>query len=200
MVSGSTQATDDPRPSPHVCPWWMGYLLASPLRRLAQNPRRILSPYVEEGMTVLEPGPGMGFFTLELARLVGARGRVIALDIEPKMLNALVRRAKRRGLAQRIELRQVEADSMKIDDLRDQADFVVAFAVVHELPKADVFFREMFAALKPGGRMLLSEPAGHVKPSDWNVTVQRAMQAGFESLSPLDIRRAHSTLMRKPAR
>jgi len=40
-----------------VCPWWIGYLLASPLRRwLGQDPAKILSPYVREGMTILEPG------------------------------------------------------------------------------------------------------------------------------------------------
>jgi len=60
-----------------VCPWWMGYLLACPLRRLWQDPANIVAPYVREGMTVLEPGPGMGFFTLELARRVGASGRVV---------------------------------------------------------------------------------------------------------------------------
>jgi hypothetical protein len=38
-----------------VCPWWIGYLLASPLRCwLGQDPIKILSPYVREGMTVLE--------------------------------------------------------------------------------------------------------------------------------------------------
>ncbi len=58
-----------------VCPWWLGYLLASRLRRLWEDPRTILAPYVREDMTVLEPGPGMGFFTLELARLVGSSGR-----------------------------------------------------------------------------------------------------------------------------
>ena len=52
-----------------VCPWWLGYLLASPVRRwMAENPESLLAPYVREGMTVLEPGPGMGFFTLPLAR------------------------------------------------------------------------------------------------------------------------------------
>jgi hypothetical protein len=45
-----------------VCPWWLGYLLASPLRRLMMDPRKLLAPYVHEGMTVLEPAPGMGFF------------------------------------------------------------------------------------------------------------------------------------------
>lgn len=62
--------------SKRVCPWWLGYLLASPLRRLMVDPKKLLAPYVHEGMTVLEPGRGMGFFTLELARLVDASGRV----------------------------------------------------------------------------------------------------------------------------
>ena len=54
-----------------VCPWWLGYVLASPVRRLLQNPAEVVGPYVRPGMTVLEPGPGMGFFTLEMARQRG---------------------------------------------------------------------------------------------------------------------------------
>ena len=72
-----------------VCPWWFGYFLTCPLRRLAFDPAKFLAPYVQDGMTVLEPGPGMGFFTQELARLVGPRGRVLAVDIQPRMLQAL---------------------------------------------------------------------------------------------------------------
>jgi len=85
-----------------VCPWWLGYLLVSPVRRLVQDPRKVLAPYVREGMTVLEPGPGMGFFTLELARLVGPSGRVVALDIQPRMLAGLSRRIARAGLLERL--------------------------------------------------------------------------------------------------
>jgi SAM-dependent methyltransferase len=77
-----------------VCPWWLGHVLINPLRRLWQDPRKILAPFVREGMTVLEPGPGMGFFTLELARLVGPSGRVVALDVQSKMLDRLKRRAE----------------------------------------------------------------------------------------------------------
>jgi 2-polyprenyl-3-methyl-5-hydroxy-6-metoxy-1,4-benzoquinol methylase len=77
-----------------VCPWWIGYLLASPVRRwFGQDPVGILSSYVHESMTVLEPGPGMGFFTIPLARLVGNAGRVIAVDMQPKMIKGLKRRA-----------------------------------------------------------------------------------------------------------
>ena len=60
----------------HVCPWWLGYFLASPVRRWMQNPDELIAPYITPGMIVLEPGPGMGFFTLPLARRVGS-GRSI---------------------------------------------------------------------------------------------------------------------------
>ena len=82
-----------------VCPWWIGYLLVSPIRKwLGQDPVEILSPYVREGMTVLEPGPGMGFFTIPLARLVGSSGRVIAVDMQPRMIQGLMRRAAKAKL------------------------------------------------------------------------------------------------------
>lgn len=61
-----------------ICPWWMGYLLLSPIRRWMQNPEKLLAPYIREGVTVLEPGPGMGFFTLPMARMTGESGRIIA--------------------------------------------------------------------------------------------------------------------------
>jgi len=57
----------------------------------------MVAPYVSVGMIVLEPGPGMGFFTLELARRVGPQGRVIAVDVQPKMIEGLARRAASPG-------------------------------------------------------------------------------------------------------
>jgi SAM-dependent methyltransferase len=51
----------------HVCPWWIGFPLASPARRLVQNPESIVEPFVKNNMRVLEIGPGMGFFTLAMA-------------------------------------------------------------------------------------------------------------------------------------
>ena len=73
-------------------------------------------------MTVLEPGPGMGFFTIELARRAGTCGRVIAVDIQPKMLSGLGRRAAKAGLGDRIEARLAASASMAIGDLRDKVD------------------------------------------------------------------------------
>src|SRR5690242_3798650 len=119
-----------------VCPWWLGYFLINPFRRWRQDPGKILAPFVREGMTVLEPGPGMGFFTLELAKRVGPAGQVIAVDIQSRMLKKLKRRAVKRGLLERIETRLAAPESMAIGDLNGKIDFALAFAVIHELPPA----------------------------------------------------------------
>ena len=71
---------------PHVCPWWMGYFHLGPIRKMLHDPRKILGSYVETGMKVLDVGPGMGFFTLYLARMVGEGGRVYAIDLQEKMI------------------------------------------------------------------------------------------------------------------
>jgi ubiquinone/menaquinone biosynthesis C-methylase UbiE len=156
---------------------WLGYVLASPIRRLLHDPPTILNPFVTTGMTVLEPGPGMGFFTLELARHVGPTGRVVAIDVQPRMLAAQRRRAARAQLQDVIETRLVAVNGMVVDDLAGQVDFVLAFAVVHELPDPGRFFGEVARALKDGGRLLVAEPNGHVTAAEFEVTLGLAQGA-----------------------
>ncbi len=157
-----------------VCPWWIGYLLASPLRKLRQDPHAILAPFVRDGMVVLEPGPGMGFFTLELARLVGPGGRVIVVDLQERMLASLRRRARRAGLLDRIETRTADETTLAVGDLAGRVDFALAFAMVHEVPDPGPFFAAVAATLKPGARVLLAEPRGHVKAAAFDATLQVA--------------------------
>jgi SAM-dependent methyltransferase len=148
-------------------------------------------------MIVLEPGPGMGFFTLELARLVGPRGRVIAVDVQARMLAGLKRRAAKAGLLSRIDARLAAPDSLGIADL-SQVDFVLAFAVVHELAAPESFFVEAARALKPGGMLLLAEPTGHVKAASFEQEMQVAARAGLPATAHPCIRRCHAALLAKP--
>jgi len=180
-----------------VCPWWFGYFLTCPLRRLAFDPAKFLAPYVQDGMTVLEPGPGMGFFTLELARLVGPKGRIIAVDVQPKMLSVLAKRAKKAGVAERILLREPVQDRMGIEEFGGQVDFVLAFAVVHELPDMTTFFQEAATAMKNGGRMLLAEPSGHVKAEAWSKTLLMARKSGLKEEMQVVIPRSHAVVLTK---
>ena len=79
----------------HVCTWWIAYTFDNPLRKLFHNPGKIFSDYVKEGMTVMDVGCGMGYFSIGMAKLVGANGKVIAVDLQQKMLDVLRRRAER---------------------------------------------------------------------------------------------------------
>lgn len=182
---------------PHsVCPWWLGYFLASPVRRwLGQDPVAILSPYVREGMTVLEPGPGMGFFTIPMARMVGASGRVIAIDVQPKMISSLRSRAARKHLLERIDARITSADSMGLADLEGIVDFTLAFAMVHEFPDAVKFFSEVARSSKAGAQLLLAEPSGHVSNEEFAAELSAAAAAGFSLRVRAQVPRSHAALL-----
>ena len=191
------QAAPAPVKPQHVCPWWLGYLLASPIRRIYYQPAKVLAAHVREGMTVLEPGPGMGFFTLELARLAGPSGRVIAVDIQPRMLDGLRRRAAKAGVLERLDARLVAPDSLGIADLAGMVDFTLAFAMVHELPAAAPFFREVARASKLGARLLFVEPVGHVTASHFDAETQAARDAGFMPVESPSLRRSRTALLEK---
>ncbi len=180
-----------------VCPWYIGYLLINPLRRLFQDPRAILSPYVREGMTVLEIGPGMGYFSLPLARLVGAGGRVICVDVQQKMLDSLHKRAAKAGLAERITPVLASEDSLHLEPFREAVDFALAFAVVHEVPDQSRLFEQISGAMKQGGRLLLSEPRGHVDDQAFGNTLRTASKHGLKFESSTNIRQSLSAILLK---
>jgi len=180
-----------------VCPWWLGHLLASPLRGLFENPKEIVGRHVGEGMTVLEPGPGMGFFTLPLARLVGPTGRVVAVEVQPRMLAGLKKRLAKAGLLERVDARLVSPESMGVSDLAGEVDCALALAVVHEMPSAKNFFVETAGALKKGGRLLLAEPAGHVTLADFDEELNLAGEAGLRLIEQPAIRSSRAALLVK---
>jgi len=182
-----------------ICPWWLGYVLASPVRRLLQDPGSIVEPYVREGMTVLEPGPGMGFFTLELARRVGPNGRVVAVDVQSRMIAGLKRRLAKAGLSQRVDARVTTGDSLGLADLHSAVDFTLAMAMVHETPGASWFFRQVAEAMKPGASLLLAEPSGHVTEESFQAEIDAAIAAGFALTDRPAVRRSQAALLTRNA-
>jgi ubiquinone/menaquinone biosynthesis C-methylase UbiE len=179
----------------HVCPVWVGYFLASGLRKLLQSPAKIVGPFIEPGMTVLDYGCAMGFFSLPMAEAVGPEGKVICVDLQPIMLKVLRRRARRAGVAERIETRVCTETAIGLPQHRAKVDFALAFAVLHEVPDQERILDELGQLVKLDGHLLLAEPAVHVKPDEVEHTVTIARKHGFVLTEPLLIRKAHAALL-----
>ena len=179
---------------PHTCPWWLLPTFDNPLRKRIHDPQQILASYVRPGDTVLDVGCGMGYFTLTLARLVGAEGHAIAADLQPRMLDGLHRRAERAGLLDRIRFLHCAPDRIGLDC---PLDFALAFWMVHEVRKPESFLQEIYTALKPGGRLLVVEPVIHVTGRDFELTVSLAERLGFSVQDRPRVRASRSVLFGK---
>jgi len=118
----------------------------------------------------------MGYFSIPLAGMVGEKGKVIATDIQPEMLKAVQKRAKKAGVEKQIITHLCKADSL---GLNIQFDFILAFWMVHEVPNRLAFFKEVKSLLKPSGKFLFSEPMLHVNRAMFEETVKTAESVGL---------------------
>jgi len=177
-----------------VCPWWLCFTFDNIFRKLFQNPERILEPYIMPGWTVLDVGPGMGYFTIPLAKLVGDTGQVIAADLQQKMLDGIYRRAFRMGVQDRIRLHKSTPDSIGISE---PIDFCLAFWMLHEVSDRARFLNEITSILKQDGLLLLVEPKLHVSKESFSRTLGIAKSAGLSSADKPKIFLSYSALLKK---
>ena len=189
----------------HVCPWWAGYLIDNALRRLLHDPQRIIGPYVHAGMTTLDVGCGMGFFSIAMAQRVGPTGRVISVDLQPQMLAVLEQRAARAGVADCIHTRRCEPVHLGLAPFANTCDFALAFAMVHEVPAPERLLAEIHACLKPpavsasGGLLLVAEPRLHVPARAFSRLRALAASAGFAERAAPPVRWSRAALFARVA-
>jgi ubiquinone/menaquinone biosynthesis C-methylase UbiE len=160
----------------HVCPWWLCFTFDNPLRKIIHDPIAILSPYLHKGDKAIDIGPGMGYFTIPLAELVGSKGSVIAIDIQQKMLSALMARAQKKGISNRIKTHLAGPDSIGFNQ---KADFILVFWMMHEVPDQKKFLSEIRNLMKPEGLFLLVEPVIHVSRKNFACVIETAKELGF---------------------
>ena len=165
--------------SNRICPVERAGGLDNRIRRWFQNPRKILRPYIEEGMTALDVGCGPGFFSVFMAQMVGESGQVIAADLQEGMLQKLREKISGTELENRIRLHKCEENKI---GLSERVDFILLFYMVHEVPDKNIFFQEIVSILKPRGHVLLAEPAFHVSKSAFEETVRLTKDVGFTDI------------------
>jgi arsenite methyltransferase len=154
--------------------------------------------HLQEGETVLDLGSGGGLDCFLAARQVGPDGRVIGIDMTPEML-ARARAAADRLGASNVEFRQGYLESMPVDSAA--IDVVISNCVINLSPDKPKVFAEMFRALKPGGRISISDIVANgelpesVKKSmlAWGACIAGALQRdeyirGLEEAGFVDVR------------
>jgi len=181
----------------HVGPMWFGYLHLNPLRKLLQNPDKILGPYVNEAMIVADIGCAMGFFSLPLAKMVGPNGKVICVDIQENYIRSLEKRAQKAGLSGRIQTIICNDGSLCLDDFKGKIDFALAIGVEHEIQGSSKFFSELNQAMKPAGRLLVAQPKWFVSETNFERTVSVAKHNGFEVTDRPQMKGGMTVLLQK---
>jgi len=141
----------------------------------------------------------MGYFSIPMAKMVGQDGKVICVDIQKKMLDVLENRARKAGVSDRIELLLVHKQTSCFDNLSGKIDFALAFAVVHEVADPCSFFKELSAAVKQSGRILVAEPKKRVSADDFAKTIDAAQNSGLTVIASPHIMKCHAVLLGKMA-
>lgn len=159
-----------------ICPVERAGSLDTKFRRWTQNPQKLLGQYLEEGMTVLDIGCGPGFFTIDMAQMVGKSGRVIASDLQEGMLRKVEDKIRGTELEERITLHLCKENEIGVSE---RVDFVLLFYVVHEVPNKEDFLNEIGTILRPGGQVFMVEPPFHVSKKAFENTIKIAADAGL---------------------
>ena len=144
------------RRNPSACPYGQRFWVEAPHPIITRDRlRQVLAP--EPGESVLEIGPGTGYYTLDLSEWVGGDGSVEIFDVQREMLLHTMRRANERGIGN-VHPRRGDATSLPYED--DSYDAVVLTTVLGEIPDRDAALAEIARVLRPGGRLVVGELFG----------------------------------------
>ncbi len=151
-----------------------------PQRDAWQKPHEVIQALaLKPDAIVADIGAGTGYLSMRLARMV-PNGRIYAVDTEPDMVKHLADRAKREGLNNVTALAGAAGDPR----LPEKVDLIVLVDVYHHIDERERYFRNLAAALKPGGRIAIIDfrmdaPEGppratRIEPARVEAEMQRA--------------------------
>jgi len=170
-----------PNSENQICSHRHSFALDNILRRFIQSPKKIIGPYLKKGDTAVDLGCGPGFFTLPMAEFVGPSGTVIAVDLQEEMLarvQSKLANLKDQSKAAKLIFHKCGEHDIGLDETV-QADFILAYYMVHETPDRYHFLQQLRMLLKPSGSILVVEPPFHVSRKDFAKTLSIAEQTGL---------------------
>lgn len=127
----------------------------APEREAWQKPKEVTAHMdISKGMTVVDLGSGTGYFLPWLQSAVGAQGKVIALDVAPKLVEHINKRAKENGWAH-VVAKQIPMDDPQLEPA--SVDRILTVDTWHHIEGREKYAQKIAAALKPGGKFIVVE-------------------------------------------
>jgi len=143
---------------PSPAPAFLGRIFDSDLRRKMQSPEKVIQRSgIQKGMQVLEIGCGSGAITTFVARAVGNKGNVYALDIQPEMLQQLENKLPQPENKDITNIKLIESSAYDLPFDDNSLDLVFMVTVFGEIPDHDKALKEIKRVLKPGGILAITE-------------------------------------------
>jgi ubiquinone/menaquinone biosynthesis C-methylase UbiE len=138
-----------------ACPYSWRWMLDNLPRQVVQPLRSTVDSFRIDGVsTVLELGPGSGYFSVEVARRLGPEGRLVCVDIQPEMIGALRRRLLRAGVTNALPM---VGDALGLPLADRSVDCAFLVTVLGEVPDRPKALAELHRVLKPGGILSITE-------------------------------------------
>jgi len=141
--------------SSRACPYSWRWMLDNLPRRVVHPLRSTVDGFhIDKGQTVLEVGPGTGYFTVEVARRLGVEGLLVCVDIQPEMIGALRRRLLRKGVVNALP---VVGNALGLPLAEGSVDCAFLVTVLGEVPDRAKALVELRRVLRAGGILSITE-------------------------------------------
>jgi 2-polyprenyl-3-methyl-5-hydroxy-6-metoxy-1,4-benzoquinol methylase len=181
------------------CPTWLGWMVELDNPVFRNNSARAIIQHLDlqPGMKVLDFGCGPGRLTIPVARQLGPKGEVIAYDVQPGMLRRTQEKAQAANLS---NIRYLQAGSGTNPLGRNHYDCALLVTVLGEIPDRSAALTEIFAALKPGGLLSITEVIADPHFQRLSTVRQLAASAGFKESACFGHRLSYTLHLKKPER
>lgn len=180
-----------------VCSVQYASMLDNRFRSFLHPKKKIIEKYVKKGDFILDLGCGPGSFTEALGLETGKDGHVVAVDLQPGMLDLMEKKISQSGLSKRVTSHLCQSYSFVLEEYKEKFDFALAFWMLHETSDPDQSLKEIYKSLKSGGTLLCVEPKMHVSKRICNEMIEVGESLGFAATPVTGIRLSRAVLFTK---